>query len=154
MVKKFGYFLDELIKISGLEKKEIASRAGITASYITGLTSGRNRPPSFVLIRRISKILSLSKEDESELLYLASQERAPMVVDYLTSPEGIQTLKEKKEENFRDSIDLDIQEYLDTAKKFFGSKKISEERKELIQSTMESDLKLYEESEGGEREDG
>jgi len=145
MNRKFSDFLEELIKMSGLEKKQIGPELGITASYLTGLTSGRNRPPSLDLLRRISKVLNLSDREEAELLYLAIEERSPDVLEYLISERGAQVLRDKGKEIYQAFMDPEIQKHLEVCKSYFGSKKIPEERKKLIRQTIESDLKLYEE---------
>ena len=148
MAKKFSEFLQELIEKSGLEKKEVASELGIGASYVTALTAGRNRPPDLNLLRKLSKVLKLSEKEEADLLYLAIEERSPDVLGYLLSEKGTQILRDKGTEIYQSFMDPEIQKYLDIARKFFNSKEVPEERKKLIESTMASDLKLYEE-EGG-----
>jgi len=145
MAKKFSEFLQELIEKSSLEKKEIVAKAGIGASYVTALTAGRNRPPDLDLLRKLSKVLNLSEREEAELLYLAIEERSPEVLEYLISKEGAEVLRDKGEEIYLVFMNPDSQTYLKIAKKFFNSKKVPEERKKLLESTMESDLKLYEE---------
>ena len=74
MPKKFSEFLEDLIKKSGFEKKEIASHLEITGSYISGLTTGRNPPPPLDLLRKLAKALNLTEKEEAELLYLAKGE--------------------------------------------------------------------------------
>jgi len=144
MSKRFAGFLAELIKNSGMEKVNIAPKLGITASYLSILTSNRAKPPSLNLLRKLSKVLKLSEKEEAELLYLAIEERSPDVLGYLLSEKGTQILRDKGTEIYQSFMDPEIQKYLDIARKFFNSKGVPEERKKLIESTMASDLKLYE----------
>jgi transcriptional regulator with XRE-family HTH domain len=120
MPKKFSEFLEELIQKSGLGKKEIAYSLGITGSYVSGLTTGRNPPPPLDLLRRLAKVLNLSEREEAELLYLAIEERSPDVLEYLVSEEGAQVLKDKGKEIYQAFMDPSLQKHLEAARRFFA----------------------------------
>lgn len=73
----FGSLLRKLRQESGLTQQQLARKMGASKSYISGIESGKVRPPSPKLIRKLTRLF---RYDERELLRLACVEKAPQLI--------------------------------------------------------------------------
>ena len=68
----------------GLSQRELGRRAGVTASHIAYIESGRRRP-SYTLLFRLGQGLNLGRQD---LFLLAYPEAAPLLLPHSQDREG------------------------------------------------------------------
>lgn len=95
--QSFSALLDRFRLARKLTKKELASRAGLSASYLTLLISGQRRDPSPVAVQALAKALDLDLETTGQLLRAAghrsqsdasgSPQRASPVIDWAEAPD-------------------------------------------------------------------
>lgn len=63
----FGYFLEKVRRVRGLQQTELAILLGINASYISAMERGKKGPPSPGIQQKIKSSLSLSIIESQEL---------------------------------------------------------------------------------------
>lgn len=83
---RFGDFIKEKRLDMDLTMKDVAEKLDISVSYLSDIEKGRRNPFEIDKLKSIALILSLSKEDTTQLMNLAGNERdevAPDIVDYV-----------------------------------------------------------------------
>ena len=74
---KFVDLFNSYLSKSGLTKKEVADRIGVTDTYIINISKGRAEPPNSHRIDQIIEIFRPTKHDADEFHRLAEEERLP-----------------------------------------------------------------------------
>ena len=87
-VETFGATLTFLRLFNGFTQTELAEKTGIARTYLSGIESGRRRPPKNELIDKISNVLFLSDIQRWQLYDLSAAERHTVsedLVDWVNS---------------------------------------------------------------------
>lgn len=79
MEKPFGRLMVALRKAEGLTLGEAAKKLGMTPSYINGLETGRDNPPSLKMLESIHKLYG-RRVTFANLVEFAWIEKAPEVI--------------------------------------------------------------------------
>lgn len=73
----FGEIIRQARKKRGWLVQELATKVGIQKGYVSGIESGRVKPPKIWLVVALAKLLKLNA---NELLMRAHVERAPSII--------------------------------------------------------------------------
>ena len=81
----FGEHIRSLRKERGLTLEQVARKVGTHKGYVSGIETGKVRPPSVKLIRKLAKVFG---QDEKSLVRMAWVDKAPALIrdealDYL-----------------------------------------------------------------------
>lgn len=85
-IVQFGAVLYAFRTVQGMTQTEIASRIGVTKTYISAVENSRYPPPQESLVEAIADALSSDAEDRRALLEVAAMERL-----LLTMPKRLST---------------------------------------------------------------
>ncbi len=86
MLQTFGRQLEALRAERGLKSKQLATRVGVTPSYITQLEKGRRDPPKQAFIARLAAALDLNEQQARLLSRGAIHERFLRAIAELEQP--------------------------------------------------------------------
>ena len=84
-MRNFGRYIAEKRKEKGLTLRDTANKLGISAPYLSDVEKGNRDSFDIDKLEALSIILDLSKEEKSEMMDLAGENRgqfAPDVIDY------------------------------------------------------------------------
>ena len=73
---KFKELLTNYRNRSGLNKTDFAKKIGKSPAYVMNLESGRRKPPTYELCKKIVQVLNISKHEMKEFLKMAFEERS------------------------------------------------------------------------------
>ena len=73
----FGEQIRKLRKESRLTLEQVARKVGTHKGYVSGIETGKVRPPSVKLIRKLAKIFG---QDEKKLVRMAWVDKAPPLI--------------------------------------------------------------------------
>ena len=84
-ITDFGSRLKKLRQDAGLTTTSLARRIGLTASYLSHIEKGIDRPPTKVRLEQIAFVLGLSKKKRKKLFSIAFKERNKRELEFLKS---------------------------------------------------------------------
>lgn len=114
----------KLIKGKRLEKnmtmKDVANQLNLSVSYLSDIEKGRRNPLELDKLQALSKILSLTQEEEDQMMDLAGKERnevSPDISNYVVKNQVVtDALRTAK------NMDLSEQEWFDFIEKILNKK--------------------------------
>ena len=75
MIGEFGEYLQILRQSKGVTVRQLGEMVTVSPSHISNIENGRRRPPKCEVLRSIVKALSLTEDEERQLIFLAENER-------------------------------------------------------------------------------
>ena len=99
MNKKFGPFIREIRIQKGLGQRELASKIGVSASYLNDIEKDKRTAPKLDIIKKISKILSIDNKKLNDLAGISKKTLAPDINDFIAKNPKINSLIRTIQEN-------------------------------------------------------
>ena len=99
MSKKFGPFIREIRIQKGLGQRELASKIGVSASYLNDIEKDKRTAPKLDIIKKISSILSIDNKKLNDLAGISKNTLAPDVNDFIVKNPKINSLIRTIQEN-------------------------------------------------------
>ena len=99
MSKKFGPFIREIRIQKGLGQRELASKIGVSASYLNDIEKEKRTAPKLDIIKKISLILSIDRNELNDLAAHSKKSLAPDIIEFLSRYPKINSLIRTIEEN-------------------------------------------------------
>ena len=99
MNKKFGPFIREVRIQKGLGQRELASKIGVSASYLNDIEKDKRTAPKLDTIKKISSILSIDNKVLNDLAGSSKKTLAPDVNDFIVKNPKINSLIRTIQEN-------------------------------------------------------
>ena len=99
MNKKFGPFIREIRIQKGLGQRELASKIGVSASYLNDIEKDKRTAPKLDIIKKISKILSIDNKRLNDLAGISKKTLAPDIDDFIAKNPKINSLIRTIQEN-------------------------------------------------------
>ena len=99
MSKKFGPFIREIRIQKGLGQRELASKIGVSASYLNDIEKDKRTAPKLDIIKKISSILSIDNKKLNDLAGISKKTLAPDVNDFIVKNPKINSLIRTIQEN-------------------------------------------------------
>lgn len=75
MNKTFAELLDTYVEKSGLKQEDVGKKAGCGQAYVSRLINNTTSPPPYDTLKKISKVLSLSKSEHNLIFEATVRER-------------------------------------------------------------------------------
>lgn len=82
--KKFGDFLREIIKQTGISQSSFYSTVGITKPYFYDILSGKVNPPPPEIQYKMLECLKVTERQRIEFLNMAAEGRGELPADIMT----------------------------------------------------------------------
>ena len=103
MNKKFGPFIRELRMQRGIGQRELASKIGLSASYLNDIEKEKRTAPKLSVIKKISSILSIDIKLLNDLAGTSKKTLAPDINEFIIkNPKIGSLLRTIKESNLND----------------------------------------------------
>ena len=99
MIKKFGPFIREVRIQKGIGQRELASKIGVSASYLNDIEKDKRTAPKLDIIKKISKILSIDNKKLNDLAGISKKTLAPDINDFISKNPKINSLIRTIQEN-------------------------------------------------------
>ena len=99
MSKKFGPFIREIRIQKGLGQRELASKIGVSASYLNDIEKDKRTAPKLDIIKKISSILSIDNKKLNDLAGSSKKTLAPDINDFIVKNPKINSLIRAIQEN-------------------------------------------------------
>lgn len=100
--------------------KDVANRLDLSVSYLSDIEKGRRNPLELDKLQELSKILSLTQEEENQMMDLAGKERnevSPDLSNYVVKNQVVtDALRTAK------NVDISEQEWFDFIEKILNKK--------------------------------
>jgi len=114
---KFGDFITEKRKASGISLRGMAEELGIAAPYLSDIEKGRRNPPNIEMLEKIVSMLKLSDVERDTMFDYAGEERnevSPDLPEYIMDmPEARTALRKARDQGKNDEFWKKISETLD-----------------------------------------
>ena len=108
---KFGEYIKSKRLEKGISLRELASKVGISPSYMSDIEKGRRNAPNKEKVDKIAEVLFYSEEEINELYDLAGESKNSIASDlssYVMESNDVKyflrTTKNKKDNNLMDDI--------------------------------------------------
>ncbi|MCI6825049.1 MAG: helix-turn-helix domain-containing protein [Ruminococcus bromii] len=101
----FGSYIFEKRKRKGLTIRRLSQLIEVSPSYVSGIENGSRSAPKYNILTKLSKALSLSGEEEAEMMDLAAKSKsyptvAGDIATYISEHEVVnKALRAAKEKN-------------------------------------------------------
>ncbi len=100
MYKKFGPFIRELRIQKGVGQRELATKVGLSASYLNDIEKEKRTAPKLSIIKKISNILSIDIKLLNDLAGISKKTLAPDINEFIIAkPEIASLIRSIKENN-------------------------------------------------------
>ena len=99
MNKKFGPFIREVRIQKGIGQRALASKIGVSASYLNDIEKEKRTAPKLNIIKKISSILSIDIKKLNDLAGYSKKTLAPDINDFITKNPKINSLIRTIQEN-------------------------------------------------------
>ncbi len=99
MNKKFGPFIREVRIQKGIGQRALASKIGVSASYLNDIEKEKRTAPKLDIIKKISSILSIDIKKLNDLAGYSKKTLAPDINDFITKNPKINSLIRTIQEN-------------------------------------------------------
>ena len=104
MNKKFGPFIREIRIQKGLGQRELASKIGVSASYLNDIEKDKRTAPKLDIIKKISSILSIDNKKLNDLAGISKKTLAPDINDFIdNNPKIISLIRTIQENNLNEN---------------------------------------------------
>lgn len=116
----FGKLIKEKRLKKNMTMKDVANRLDLSVSYLSDIEKGRRNPLELDKLQELSKILSLTQEEENQMMDLAGKERnevSPDLSNYVVKNQVVtDALRTAK------NVDISEQEWFDFIEKILNKK--------------------------------
>ena len=99
MNKKFGPFIREVRIQKGIGQRALASKIGVSASYLNDIEKEKRTAPKLDIIKKISSILSIDIKKLNDLAGYSKKTLAPDINDFIVKNPKINSLIRTIQEN-------------------------------------------------------
>ena len=99
MNKKFGPFIREVRIQKGIGQRALASKIGVSASYLNDIEKEKRTAPKLDIIKKISSILSIDNKKLNDLAGNSKKTLAPDINDFIVKNPKINSLIRTIQEN-------------------------------------------------------
>ena len=99
MNKKFGPFIREIRIQKGLGQRELASKIGVSASYLNDIEKDKRTAPKLDIIKKISKILSIDNKKINDLAVISKNTLATDINEFIAKNPKISSFIRTTQEN-------------------------------------------------------
>jgi len=99
MNKKFGPFIREIRIQKGIGQRALASKIGVSASYLNDIEKEKRSAPKLDIIKKISSILSIDNKKLNDLAGYSKKTLAPDISDFIVKNPKINSLIRTIQEN-------------------------------------------------------
>ena len=99
MNKKFGPFIREIRIQKGIGQRALASKIGVSASYLNDIEKEKRTAPKLDIIKKISSILSIDNKKLNDLAGYSKKTLAPDINDFIVKNPKISSLIRTIQEN-------------------------------------------------------
>ena len=99
MNKKFGPFIREARIQKGIGQRALASKIGVSASYLNDIEKEKRTAPKLDIIKKISSILSIDNKKLNDLAGYSKKTLAPDINDFIVKNPKINSLIRTIQEN-------------------------------------------------------
>ena len=99
MNKKFGPFIREVRIQKGIGQRALASKIGVSASYLNDIEKEKRTAPKLDIIKKISSILSIDNKKLNDLAGYSKKTLAPDINDFIVKNPKINSLIRTIQEN-------------------------------------------------------
>ena len=99
MTKKFGPFIREVRIQKGIGQRSLASKIGVSASYLNDIEKEKRTAPKLNIIKKISSILSIDNKKLNDLAGYSKKSLAPDINDFIVKNPKINSLIRTIQEN-------------------------------------------------------
>ena len=99
MNKKFGPFIREIRIQKGIGQRALASKIGVSASYLNDIEKEKRTAPKLDIIKKISSILSIDNKKLNDLAGYSKKSLAPDINDFIVKNPKINSLIRTIQEN-------------------------------------------------------
>ena len=83
MTKKFGPLIREVRIQKGIGQRSLASKIGVSASYLNDIEKEKRTAPKLNIIKKISSILSIDNKRLNDLAGYSKKSLAPDINDFI-----------------------------------------------------------------------
>lgn len=119
ILKKNHYSFGESMRVireqQGIKIREVADKISVTATYISDIERGNNKPPKKILLQKIMTALEIQETEIENYLYdLAARERGEVsedIADYIMSNDDLRLVirmiqrKKNSEQFWRECVE-------------------------------------------------
>ena len=99
MTKKFGPLIREVRIQKGIGQRSLASKIGVSASYLNDIEKEKRTAPKLNIIKKISSILSIDNKRLNDLAGYSKKSLAPDINDFIVKNPKINSLIRTIQEN-------------------------------------------------------
>ena len=99
MIKKFGPYIREIRIQRGIGQRSLASKIGVSASYLNDIEKEKRTAPKLDIIKKISSILSIDNKRLNDLAGYSKKTLAPDINDFIIKNPKINSLIRTIQEN-------------------------------------------------------